>query len=317
MTTVQAIDWQGFSAYQITGQHLSVVVVPQIGGKIVSICDQRMDYEWLVGPRRPLRLPGRCDRFGDGDLSGWDEMFPTISPCMLTLDGLPPLDLPDHGELWSRAWSVTDAGDDTLTLEVNGGALPYRLERTLRVSGMSLTLSYRLTHCGDRPFPFIWAAHPLFRADSDSVIRLDGETVEQVMIASRNVPELGAVGDAIAFPHIKLASGASVNIGRVGQADYSQSRKLFVPAESRVTAFSLSHSSRRMRANLSWSGEVLRYCGLWFDEGTHSRECVIAPEPCTGYLDALDYAYASGRAAVIDPGETVTWSLYFESEVMS
>lgn len=315
--TADIIDWQGFPAYRLSSPQLTVVALPLIGGKIVALHDRRAGYEWLVGPRRPLQLPGRDARFGDGDLSGWDEMFPTIAPCTLTLDSGSAIDLPDHGEVWSRPWTVIHAGTDTLTLEVSGSRLPYRLQRTLRVSGASLTLDYWLTHCGARPFPFLWAAHPLFRADSDSVIRLGQDQVNEVIVASKGAPELGVFGDAIPYPRVQLDSGETVDLSRVGQVEYTRSRKLYLPAESRVTRFSLYHPSHEVRAHLTWSGDVLRYCGLWFDEGTHSRACVIAPEPCTGYLDALDYAYARGHVAVIAPGETVTWSLRFESEVMS
>jgi galactose mutarotase-like enzyme len=315
--TADLIDWQGFPAYRLSSPQLNVVTLPLIGGKIVALHDRRAGYEWLVGPRRALQLPGRDARFGDGDLSGWDEMFPTIAPCTLTLDCGSSIALPDHGEVWSRPWAVIHAGADTITLEVSGRSLPYRLQRTLRISGATLTLDYRLIHCGERPFPFLWAAHPLFRADAGSSIRLGRDEVKQMIVASKGVPELGAFGDAIPYPQIQLESGETVDINRVGQAGYTRSRKLYLPAEPRVTRFSLYHPSREVRAHLTWSGDVLRYCGLWFDEGTHSRACVIAPEPCTGYLDALDYAHARGHAAVIAPGETVTWSLRFESEVMS
>lgn len=64
------------------------VVVPEMGAKLVSLADKRSGLEWLAGPAdRPFRpVPYGAD-FVQQDMSGWDEMFPTIVACAYPAPG--------------------------------------------------------------------------------------------------------------------------------------------------------------------------------------------------------------------------------------
>ncbi len=47
---------------------------------------------------------------------------------------------------------------------VRGIALPYEFTREISLSADEpmVVLRYRVRHTGDAPFPWIWAAHPIF-----------------------------------------------------------------------------------------------------------------------------------------------------------
>lgn len=312
MTILQTMKWQGFNAYRLDSDVITVVVVPEIGGKIVSIYDKRSEYEWLVRAKRPLvnAVPGSS--FIDYDLSGWDEMFPTISPCDYSLGAGVSVRLPDHGELWSQNWEVTGVSENAVTLQVQGMAFPYVLQRTLRLIGeASFVLEYILTNHGVVAFPFIWAAHPLFRAFPNSILDFS-DVVNRVVVASHYTHELGSPGQDINYPIATTPDGQHVDLGRVGQVAYRRSRKLYIPSHQQIHAVSLSHPTCGTAMRLSWTGDVLRYFGLWLDERTHSVDYVIAPEPCTGFFDDLSMADDNGSAPVIQPHTTMSWSLRFD-----
>jgi len=54
---------------------------------------------------RPFKPVAYGAVFVDQDMSGWDEMFPTINAC--TYPAPSPyagITLPDHGEVWVLPW---------------------------------------------------------------------------------------------------------------------------------------------------------------------------------------------------------------------
>ena len=168
-------------AWALENEFLRTVVVPELGAKVVSLLDKRSQREWLVGPGgRALKTVPYGAPFQEQDMSGWDEMFPTIVACAYPgpgdRHGTP---LPDHGEVWTLPWTVDQAGDGRLTLRVEGRALPYRLTRTAEYSApATLQLHYQLVNLGQERMPYIWAAHPQFACGPDAEIIFPPQVTE-------------------------------------------------------------------------------------------------------------------------------------------
>ena len=79
---VSQTTWHGLPAWTLENDFLRTVIVPEPGAKLVSLVDKRSQREWLVGPgNRPLKKIPDGAAFVDQDMSGWDEMFPTIVAC--------------------------------------------------------------------------------------------------------------------------------------------------------------------------------------------------------------------------------------------
>jgi hypothetical protein len=133
--TLTPSEWRGQPAWALESARLRVVTTAGVGAKIVSITDKAAGHEWLVAPAdRSFGLLTYGATFIEQDMSGWDEMFPTIKACAYPQPGpYAGAALPDHGEVWALPWEMIAAEDGALTLGVDGRALPYRLMRTLRL----------------------------------------------------------------------------------------------------------------------------------------------------------------------------------------
>src|ERR1035438_5385336 len=109
---------QGFRLYSMCNEETELVIVPELGARIVSLKNLRTGREWLWFPRSGLKLFGNHwgEDFSRSPLAGIDECFPTIAPCVW--DGR---SLPDHGELWNTAWHVDDAAWQNGMLTPRGG----------------------------------------------------------------------------------------------------------------------------------------------------------------------------------------------------
>ncbi len=303
--------WHELSAWTLENTVLQTTIVPELGAKLVSLFDRRNQLEWLVGPgQRPFRKVPYGVPFQDQDMSGWDEMFPTIVPCNYPGPGdRHNTPLPDHGEVWTLPWTLDTAGDGRLTLSVNGLALPYRLTRTLEYSAAdTLQLHYELVNLGSHHMPYIWAAHPQFACGSGAEVIFPA----RVTAVCNTIPESwgwGAPETRFDWPLATAIDGTKTRLDRIGPPTRHQARKFFVLPEVRVDCAGLIRYPSKDWLHLQWDSQRVPYLGLWVDEGALNPESVAALEPTTGFYDSLAVAYGRQQLTVIEPGDTHDWTL--------
>lgn len=289
-------------ALALSNDELECIVVPSLGGKITNL-RRRRGREWLWRDRER--------EFGDHpasgafpDTGGWDECFPTTAPCPMpgALPDEPPL--PDHGELWDLEWHhdvfATPAAT-LLTSRAEGRALPYEFQRDIIVplEGDSLRLEYRLIHRGEKPFPYLWSAHPVFSAPVGMAVTLPTVTEVRVDHATAR-PDL-APDAMVPWPLDDQAHSWTVPAIRQWSA------KLYGEIGASGMAV-LTDPVRGEQLELRVDPGQVPNVGLWIDlTAEYGR---IGIEPCQGAPDRLDRAVGEwGTAPVLEPGVTRSWSV--------
>jgi galactose mutarotase-like enzyme len=303
MDEISADTWHRLAAIRLESERMRVVIVPDLGAKIVSLFDKDHNYEWLVPPIRPLKQTTYGADFVSQDMSGWDEMMPTITPC--EVDGF---HFPDHGEVWSIPWQVNRTADG-ISATVNGIARPYAFTRlaTLKTPDI-LELTYHLRNTGTAAMPYLWAAHPQFLAEESTRIVFPAEATQVINVVADD-PVWGAVGASYPWPVAKGRDGQTWRLDRVRPVDRHACRKFYLPPDRPIGWAALVQEERGCQLRMSWSPAELPYLGLWVDEGTYNRLPVAAPEPSNGYYDGLEKAIANQRVTVLAPGEESRWRL--------
>lgn len=310
MTEIFITKWYDFPAIVLESGLMQVVIVPDLGAKIVSLFDKMHNHEWLVPPVHPLKRTVYGADFVSQNLSGWDEMFPTINACVYPgtgdKNGIP---LPDHGEVWSLPWKVERAGAGKLILGVDGPILPYRLTRTMEfIAPATLQLSYQLVNIGQDSIPYIWAAHPQFVCDQDMEIIFPPQVKEVVNV----MPESwgwGVPDTRFDWPETITQGGNHLRMDRIGSPSLHKARKVFLPPEVRSDWVGLLRQPSKDWMCMEWDSSIIPYLGLWIDEGAISTETVVAPEPMTGFYDSLEVAWNKKRVSRIGPGAIQSWML--------
>ena len=272
--------WGAEPALTIEGDGLTAVVVASRGGKIVSLVDANR-REWLAQADTPIGEPARPGaRFTDAEMAGWDECAPSIDPA--TVNGR---EIPDHGDLWTSAWRDVGCG----RLRAEGPSLGYSFERSIRSTAGGLRVDYRAEALAD-DVPFLWAAHPQFRAPAGTVVR---------------VPGVDTVLNVLHDPTERMPW--SPELATIDTVSPGGTRKLYAdPSASAHEAALVRPDAGELR--MSWTA-TCPYLGLWFDNRGFSREPVIAIEPSTGYYDSIERAVASGHVAVLAVGKPLEWSV--------
>jgi galactose mutarotase-like enzyme len=310
-TSLVQTTWHGMSAWALESECLRVVVVPGMGAKLVSLLDKRNQLEWLVEPGgRPFKQVPYGAAFEDQDMSGWDEMFPTIVACAYPATGERyGASIPDHGEVWTLPWGQEPASPHQLKLSVLGKALPYRLTRTLEYSAAStLKMAYELNNLGQERMPYIWAAHPQFTCGEQAEILLP----PQVSEVCNTIPADWGWGEPetrFGWPQAVSIDGKPVHIDQTGPAALKQARKFFVLPETSIGWAGLQRCPAGDWLRLDWNPAEVPYLGIWVDEGALNHTSVVALEPTTGFYDSLAIAWEKKEVTILEPGATHVWTL--------
>jgi galactose mutarotase-like enzyme len=303
----------GFPAIVLRGEELEVVVVPAVGMKLTNLRRPR-GREWLWrNDQIPLAPPRAEASFVEtADSGGWDECFPTVAPSPVpgAAPGTPPL--PDHGELWSAAWTSSVYGHAdgiTLAAAASGRILPYEFQRELTVDPHQpvMRLRYRVRNTGSSPFPWLWCAHPLFNVQPGTALELP--TTHQVRLdAVHGLPDLsrndivswpGAFGDGRRFVFPDEGAWAVKLFGDVG-------------ASGRMA---LTDPRRGERLEMRVRPDEVPQVGIWINRrgwAPPGREpyANLALEPAIGAPDSLEEAVHDWRTApTLAPGEERGWGL--------
>lgn len=306
--------WLGQAALALETASLRFVTVPGMGAKIVSLFDRRANREWLLPPiNRGFQPVPYGAPFVEQDMSGWDEMFPTIGACHYPLDGrYQNSALPDHGEVWAIPWHIEDVTTNSIRLSVMGRALPYRLTRTVQVLSdqQRIRLAFEVINTGEVPLVALWAAHPQFVVDENTRIKLP-ESVQRV-INVHQTRDWGTVGQAYPWSEAEADDGQWHRLDCIGAADRHNCRKFYLPPDQPVSWAALQQGDDGDWIRLSWDADSVPYLGIWVDEGMYNAAPTAALEPATGYYDKLDLAWQNKRVMHLPPNEPVRWYLDIE-----
>ena len=156
------MTYRGFEAYMAENETVRCVIVPALGGKLVSLVHLPTMREWLW--RNPYLEVKQGEYGGDYvgqfDVGGWDECFPSVAETRYPAFPWEGTVVPDHGELWAVQWKAETFCDGErieVRLVANGVRFPYRFERTLLLAAgdNGIRLMYSVSNPTAHAFPFI------------------------------------------------------------------------------------------------------------------------------------------------------------------
>jgi hypothetical protein len=292
----------------LSSEVLAVTVLPDHGSKIASLLHKPTGVEHLY------QLKGQYFRkapygatYGDGEPSGFDEMFPTITECFCDLYPWTGTVMPDHGEVWSLPWQF-EPSSASLRLWVHGIRFPYVLFKEISFAAPNtIRLQYRVENPCAVPFPAMWAAHPLFNTTPGSRIILP-RSARHIMNTVPG-PALGGYGGRFDYPLAKTADGTEWDLSRMGANAGKLFFKYFFTDELKE-GFAIIHDPDSLETlALIWPVDQVPYLGMWVNEGGWEGQFNVAPEPCTAPFDRWDVARQWGKLPVVPTLGKLEWEL--------
>jgi len=298
--------WGAHPSLELENGVLIVTILPQFGGKIVSIRRSADAAEFLLQAQQPYKTFGAKGDFAESDRGGFDECFPSVSPIYSGGQ----ISIPDHGDLWRIPWTATPAGN-SLLLKVNAFSMPVTFQRRITLKDETLFFDYELHNFGHKRLSFLYAAHPLLQIEDGDRIVLPCE-VKRVVLEGWTLDDRPA-HTFLNWPTTKLnVSEEMRDLSSVGPLDGKSAAKLFAdPLETGRAG--LYRSKLRAGVHFSFNVHQLPYLGLWISHGawprasTSTGHYAVAIEPTTAPHDSLEDANVAGLSTVLEPGSRMCW----------
>ena len=315
--------FHGFDSFILTNGHIQVCIVPELGGKIVSIYHLSTQREWLwSNPYLPAQAVTYGALFVDKyDTGGLDECFPAVSGGAYPDAPWDGVLIPDHGELWCQPWETEIVESSTRQIIVSmvcyGVRFPYRFQRTLAISAErpALTLEYQVSNLTSFDMPFIWSIHPLLHIEEGMQVFLPNG-VETVRVEGAVNDFLGQSGSRLHWPQAKRADLQPIDLSRVPANEFGQAYKLFthpLHGHDQVETAIYDPAGEHSLA-FRFRPDEISHVGLWMNYGGWSGSGSkpyfnLGLEPCIGGTDALPKAKELGEYGLLPAKQSRAWTL--------
>ncbi|HEX7125221.1 MAG TPA: DUF5107 domain-containing protein [Thermodesulfobacteriota bacterium] len=280
--------------------HLVLTIRPDLGGRIENLVDRRTGRTWLWHPDvyepAPRTLPIGAS-FDDHWTGGLDEVFPNDAAGRFG-----GRNLVDHGELWSRPWTVLETSPYLVTMRLACRTVPVVVEKAIEVDPdrPEARLHYRLDHRGDAPLPFLFKLHAAVRVAAGDRILLPPCTVEPVTLDFSTI-----VGRAepTPWPIAHDAAGEPVRLDLVPPREANAQEFLY--ASGLGDGF-CGVEDGRGNGELLFRFDLAAFPCVWLFQsyGRWRGHYVVVLEPATTMPYDLHEALARGTCAVLEPGAT-------------
>ncbi|ANY70030.1 hypothetical protein BBD42_28655 [Paenibacillus sp. BIHB 4019] len=287
---------------------LRMTILPDCGGKIQSIYDKKRDQELLYQNDAdvPYKRSKYDDSYASGDVSGFDEVFPSIESCYYPSPPWQGTRIPDHGEVWSLSWEQEHISDFAINLSVHGVRFPYKLEKTIQfVNENAIRISYRVHNFSEYEMPFIWAPHALWVCDKDMRVVLPS-SIQKVMSTCSIENRLGLFGTIHDWPKTTV-NGLDYDINRLYPKYEGKCEKYYGLGHIQEGWCALQGAESGYTIGMAYPINEVPYLGVW--EGIMNGKYVTALEPCTGAFDSLDTAMQWKSIRAIQPKSYYDWYL--------
>jgi galactose mutarotase-like enzyme len=310
-------------AIVLKNKDMTVIFLPALGGKIISIKDSNGN-EFLSRSTRPYKKRKFGMKYGDTEFDGIDECFPSMGGCAYPAAPYKGIQTGDHGEICQLPWTAVqapvrgdlrrgdmdskrgDAGNTfkSVTLQAKGINFPYVFTRKATLDGKTLILDYTVKNNGKAPLYHSYVFHPLFKGETGCFINIAPETEVKLLYSTKGF--LGKMNSKVKLGAIKDKNGKPF-FKNMFTKDIGRYYKFIVGKLKKGEAILRYKNGTGIK--LSWSAEKMPYMAVWCSENGVKDLNHLAPEPAVSQFDTLEQAYKAGEAKVILAGGIEKWQI--------
>lgn len=262
-------------AITVEGKELTAVFLPKDGGKLASL-KTLTGIELLEQAKGDHYLPLTIDgSYIDAECSAFDDMFPTIDPCTMAKH-----DYPDHGEVCRREhkWEIKN-GILRLSCMVKSVNAEFTKEITGDEAGISIR--YIIRNLSTKPLPYIWAGHMMFAGKPGAVVFSNAPEGSRKQVMFGNMPDTP-----------EKIRPFTPN---------GESYKYYITEPFTPLVCGIRYSNGAT-ITVSFDENMVRWLGVWMNNGSFKGMYNLALEPCTAPYDSPKNAENKNAGSVI-PGE--------------
>jgi hypothetical protein len=285
----------GLEVIIIENECIRCEIVPESGGKIISVFNKTLNREFLWSNQHlELKKHNAGDAYDPNFWGGIDELLPNDIPE--NIDGT---DFPDHGELWTTALQYvnTETGLKLFGLLPMSG-LYYEKSISLETGHPKINLQYSITNRSTIKRHFMWKLHAaLFISGGDRVVsgarKAHVADLQYSRFKSQSIFE---------WPDIENTD-ASVIPAVNGEMDF------FYLYDIDKGEMQLRYNTDKSVFAIEYDIAVFPYQWLFSSYGGFDGHYTAVLEPCSTMPISVNDAIKSGQCSVLEPGEKIETSV--------
>lgn len=276
---------------------LKALYLPKYGGKLVSLRDFE-EREWLAQDENTSYIPPRPESsYVECEVSGADEMFPTIDPCLWN-----GKEYPCHGEV-CRVEHEYKICENSLEMEYNSKELGYSYKKTISEGASGeISVKYDIKNTAAEDMPCFWALHLMFAAVEGGEVFADYDVGDTAEIMFDDTKKYGLRGSIINVSDEHLTS-KSVN---------GEAYKFYYLPRIKNGVCGYFDKKSQKGIELRFDSKKIPFFGVWMNNGGFKNMYSAAIEPCTLPFDTPVEAQKRGVELTLKPGEEYSFELYFD-----
>jgi hypothetical protein len=303
---IESCVFRGTEGFKIKNNRIQAILL-KAGGKIASLQKDSTEYLYQ-GHSKEFIQPRFEGNFGEYDLSGFDDMVPTINAGFIQDGVFAGVRMADHGEIWALNWKV-NAGQEEIRAEIDGVRLPYHLSKQLTLRENILVIQYELRNTSEFAFPCLWAAHMLIAANENTrIVSAEGKrTVRSTLDMSSRLNGFGAVHT---WPETRDKNDSSYFIDRLLSRDMKTCEKYYFEGPFKNGEIRIVNPDMIIR----FDSVTVPYVGIWLNSNGYKDQYNIGIEPATTPMDSPENARQWGYPAELSGHGVIRWKLEIEVE---
>ncbi len=306
---ITELQFKGLSAVKIENEKIKIIVIPELGGKIVSLIKKDKNFEIFFQNKNDIYLkPELYADFGEFDASGFDDCFPSVDSSIVNVNGV-EIKYPDHGEIWSSPMKH-EITDNALKLCCDSGILSYTYEKKVSLDGDLLCVDYKISNTGSEPFPCIWTMHGLMNCEEDMEIFFPEGTCSVINVQKSKI--FGDEGNIYSFPAATLTDGSVYQLNKIKSKNAEKTEKFYVNGDLSLGECGVYYPTNDLSCRIYFEKDKLPYLGLWITEGGFRGDYNFALEPSTGFYDSIGKAEKNHKLQSLHPGENLEFQIKIE-----
>jgi hypothetical protein len=285
----------GLEVIFIENEYICCAIVPQSGGKIISVFNKKLEKEFLWSNQNlELQKYTAGDAYDPNFWGGIDELLPNDIPE--NIDGT---HFPDHGELWTTALEYVIA-DNEVRLS---GLLPlsglyYEKSVSIETGYPKINLQYSITNRSAIKRHFMWKLHAaLSIAGGDRVI----SGARKAKVADSQYSRF-KFENPFEWPLIENVD-ASIIPEVNGEMDF------FYLFDIDKGVMQLQHNNDHSVFVIEYDRAVFPFQWLFSSYGGFDGHYTAILEPCSSMPISVNDAMKSGQCSVLAPGEKIETSV--------
>jgi len=310
---ISEVVCQNFKGIKIENQIVSIITIPDIGGKIISIRDKKNDFEFVFDKSNDgLKISNYGSNFDIESPAGIDECFPTVGKCRYPEYPWEGTVIPDHGEIWPLKFKTSIMGSCSIRQEVNGIRFPYLFKRKIRLIRNMIIFSYQLISLCSMDFKYGWSMHPQFVIREDSIIEVKNHPDFYVDFSTKY--NFNSNDKKYQWPYATGKENNKIDFSKVINIGDGSLTKLYLSG-IQDNMVSLFYKKEKQKLGVKLDSGNSSICGIALNKGgwpfNGKPYKWIGIEPCNCITDKLSDSVERGFFGLLKHKSIRNWEVSF------